>query len=268
MARYPRDAMGVPEDMLNISDRKVTAHEFACLSGSGSHNRKTDSIRHAIWGFSVQSHREGRNEEKADGRSARMLAYKSQNTGRVGDVRILKWITALVALLSLMSLVGCTTRTVESINLTPENTECRASAYEGLVRQYASDFDPWRYRHLIVSTLSQIATSVWRMEPRATGTCQVRYQIEASMRWPYNGVMIPSTVTFFVEPSRVCLNHIDKYGPDVAGIRVPDAEIEHPWRWVSQGRVVAGLPPGYFARREYLPVCFDRNGEIEGYLDD
>ena len=141
MARYPRDAMGVPEDMLNISDRKVTAHEFACLSGSGSHNRKTYSSRHAIWGFSVQSHREGRNEEKADGRSARMLAYKSQNTGRVGDVRILKWITALVALLSLMSLVGCTTRTIESINLTPENTQCRASAYEGWIQVSSATVD-------------------------------------------------------------------------------------------------------------------------------
>lgn len=219
-------------------------------------------------GFSVLSDREGRNEETASGRSTRTLAHRSQNTGRVRDMRILKWITALVALLSLMSLAGCTTRTIESINLTPENTECRASAYEGLVRQYASDLDLWRYRHLIVSTLSQMAISVWLMEPRSTGTCQVRYQIEASLGWPYNGVMVPSTVTFFVEPSRVCLNHTDVHGPDYAGIRVPDAEIEHPWRWISQGRVVAGLPPGYFARREFLPVCFGRNGEIVGYLDD
>lgn len=268
MARYSRDAMGVPKDMLTISDRRVRAHEFACLSGSGSHNRKTYSSRHAIWGFSVQSHREGRNEEKADGRSARMLAYKSQNTGRVGDVRILKWITALVALLSLMSLVGCTTRTIESINLTPENTECRASAYEGLVQRHVSDLGPLGNRRLIVSTLSQMATSLWRMEPRSTGTCHFRYQVDSKPAWPIYDVSFQSTVTILVEPSRVCLNHTDPFGPDRNGIRVPDAEIEHPWRWISQGRSVAGLPPGYFARREYLPVCFGRNGEIVGYLND
>ncbi len=188
-------------------------------------------------------------------------------TVSVGFMRIPNKTNSLVVVVLLAALVACTTRTIEGSNLTPENPECRASVYEGIVQQHASDLGTGRYRNLIVSTLSEMAVAVWRMEPSSIGTCQIRYQIGSKPGQPIYDIAFQSNVTFFVEPSRVCLNQTDTDGPDRNGIRVPDAEIEHPWRWIDQGPSVDGLPDGYFARREYVPVCFNRNGEIEGYLD-
>jgi len=172
-----------------------------------------------------------------------------------------------IVFLALSVLIGCTSRTVESSSLTPSNQRCRADLHEDLVKENASNLGAGRYRDLVVETLSDMAVAIWEEEPTSTEICQTRHVINSKPGQPIYDVEFQSQVTIFTDSARVCLNHVDAYGPDRNGIRVSDAEIKHPWKWVDQGRSVAGLPKSYFARREYLPVCFDKNGGIVEYLD-
>lgn len=164
-------------------------------------------------------------------------------------------------------LTACTAQNIEGVAFTASNPNCRASTFEELVQQNASDLGAGTYRNLVEETLSEMAVSVWRSDPSSLGSCQARYKIGSTPGQPVYNIEFQSEVSFFVEPSRVCINHTDANGPDRNGIRVSDADIEHPWKWVDQGPSVDGLPDGYFSRREYVPVCFNKNGGIEGYLN-
>ncbi|MCA0858830.1 hypothetical protein [Phaeobacter italicus] len=113
-----------------------------------------------------------------------------------------------------------------------------------------------------------MAVAVWQKNTASVGECQARYKVSSTPGKPIYDIEFQSEVSFFIEASRVCLNHTDIHGPDRNGVRVHDSDITHPWKWIDQGQSVDGLPDGYFSRRAYLPVCFDKNGEIEGYLND
>lgn len=168
---------------------------------------------------------------------------------------------------SLMALTACTTRTIEGVALTEGNSNCRGTTFSEIMERHVSSLGTGRHRHLIEETLSEMAIAAWSKNLSSLGRCEVRYKIGTTPSQPLYDIEFQSVVTFFVEPSRVCLNHYDGYGPDRNGIRVPDADIDHPWRWIDEGPSVAGLPDGFFAKREYVPVCFSSSGEIEGYLN-
>ncbi len=165
-------------------------------------------------------------------------------------------------------LVGCATRTIESTLITTRNQDCPIEAYEDLVIQSAAALSPGVRRSVVIHTLSQMAIKVWNGDLLPSGDeCRTKHLINSQPGTPVYDIVFQSEVTFFTSSTTVCLNHTDLDGPDRYGIRVDDSEIKYPWKWVDQGPSVDGLPDGYFARRAYVPVCFNRNGEIEGYLN-
>lgn len=184
--------------------------------------------------------------------------------------RLFNYLFQAPFLLAFFLLAACSTYSIESSIVTRASDSCTTERYLNLVDRNAPNLNSGRDRDHIVRTLSEMAVQIWQERPDNQHVCQVQYGLNyRSHARPVYGVELefPVTVTILDDRSRVCLNHTDLDGPDRYGVRVADEEIRYPWRWVDQGPSVEGVSEGFFARREYVPVCFDRNGEITEYLN-
>ena len=189
----------------------------------------------------------------------------------------------------LLASCGYNTRSfiIESAILTPDNFECNAADYEGLVERHLSALGrPVASRDRILGTLSKMAVKIWRMDSKPEETCRVRFDIvnPEPPRIPFVYTIRYAIVTFIVEDDDVCLNrNDDNYGEEYwvrsekwrrsQGTSILRGETGHPWRRIRGENAYSPVnwstpnwkAPAYVY--EYLPVCFGRDGKIVGYLD-
>ena len=160
-------------------------------------------------------------------------------------------------------LASCTGIAIKSASLSPNVAGCNAEDYEDIIKSYASELHPGRYRDSIVSALSEIVKEIWWTEHIVHSDCQTRHHISYTPSQPLNSVEFPVTISVFLAPGKLCLNHEDFTGTGKGDTRREQTYEDYPWVYIEN----KNAPGSGVGKRVFSPVCFDRSGKVDGYLN-